>query len=77
MGACCTAMGGRCTASGAGCTVMGGRCTALGAAGTGGYCGVCSESLPISKGTLKKGTAKYIPALVSPQIQVIGDRDYM
>ena len=49
--------GGRCTASGAGCTARGGRCTALGAAGMGGNCGVCSGTLPMSRGTLKKVTA--------------------
>lgn len=71
----CTVMGGGCTASGAGCTVMGGGCTASGAAGTGILWGV-QWDVANQQGYSEEGRSKYIPALVSPQIQVIGDRDY-
>jgi len=54
--------------------VMGGGCTASGAAGTGILWGV-QWDVANQQGYSEEGCSKYIPALVSPQIQVIGDRD--
>jgi len=54
----------------------GGRMHSIGSCWYGGILWGVQWDVANEQGYSEEGHGKYIPALISPQIQVIGDRDY-